>query len=77
MPEPSAINDRYGHNAGDYVLVNTARIMREVCAESTVSRWGGEEFVCLLDAHDCQVHQHNKHLYYGHYAPNSGRRAER
>ena len=41
------INDRYGHNAGDYVLVNTARIMREVCAESTVSRWGGEEFLVL------------------------------
>ena len=41
------INDRYGHNAGDYVLVNVARIMREVCSESRVSRWGGEEFLIL------------------------------
>ena len=41
------INDRYGHNAGDYVLVNVARIMREVCSGSIVSRWGGEEFLIL------------------------------
>lgn len=41
------INDRYGHNAGDYVLVNVARIMREVCTGSKVSRWGGEEFLIL------------------------------
>ena len=44
------INDRYGHNAGDYVLVNVARIMREVCAESRVSRWGGEEFLILTNS---------------------------
>lgn len=41
------INDRYGHNAGDYVLVNVARIMREVCSDGRVSRWGGEEFLIL------------------------------
>lgn len=41
------INDRYGHNAGDYVLVNVARIMHEVCSDSDVSRWGGEEFLIL------------------------------
>lgn len=39
------INDRYGHNAGDYVLINVARIMREVCAGCEISRWGGEEFL--------------------------------
>ena len=39
------INDRYGHNAGDYVLINIARIMREVCADCDISRWGGEEFL--------------------------------
>lgn len=43
------INDRYGHNAGDYVLVNVARIMREVCTDSRVSRWGGEEFLILTE----------------------------
>jgi len=39
------INDRYGHNAGDYILINVARIMREVCKDSDISRWGGEEFL--------------------------------
>ena len=41
------INDRYGHNAGDYVLREVARIMQEVCSGSTISRWGGEEFLIL------------------------------
>lgn len=39
------INDRYGHNAGDYILINVARIMREVCKDCDISRWGGEEFL--------------------------------
>ena len=39
------INDRYGHNAGDYILINVARIMREVCKGCDISRWGGEEFL--------------------------------
>ena len=41
------INDTYGHNAGDYVLVNVSRIMREVCTGCRISRWGGEEFLIL------------------------------
>ena len=39
------INDRYGHNAGDYILINVARILREVCKGCDISRWGGEEFL--------------------------------
>ncbi len=43
------INDRYGHSAGDRVLVETARKLRENCRESdSVFRFGGEEFVVLL-----------------------------
>lgn len=43
------INDRYGHSAGDRVLVETARRLRENCRESdSVFRFGGEEFVVLL-----------------------------
>ncbi len=41
------INDKYGHNAGDYVLRNVSRIMGEVCTESKIARWGGEEFLLL------------------------------
>ena len=43
------INDIYGHNAGDYVLVHIADIMRSVCKKCTVSRWGGEEFLILYE----------------------------
>ena len=41
------INDTYGHNAGDYILRETARIMIETCPDSTIARWGGEEFLIL------------------------------
>ena len=47
------INDRYGHNAGDRVLIETARQLRENCRESdSIFRFGGEEFVVLLSQTD-------------------------
>lgn len=43
------INDTYGHECGDYVLSEIARIMSSHCMENAViCRWGGEEFVILL-----------------------------
>jgi diguanylate cyclase (GGDEF)-like protein len=43
-----AVNDTYGHRAGDAVLQQTADLLREVCRESdTLVRWGGEEFLIL------------------------------
>jgi diguanylate cyclase (GGDEF)-like protein len=44
-----AINDAYGHGAGDAVLAEVAqRLSRRVRAQDTVARWGGEEFLILL-----------------------------
>ncbi len=43
------INDQFGHNAGDYVLTNLARLMNEVCQNAEISRWGGEEFLILSE----------------------------
>lgn len=43
------INDTYGHECGDYVLVEVSRAMQEVCRECTISRWGGEEFLIVAD----------------------------
>ena len=43
------INDTYGHSCGDYVLIEIARAMREVCQGCTICRWGGEEFLILSD----------------------------
>jgi diguanylate cyclase (GGDEF)-like protein len=43
------INDRYGHAAGDAVLVNVAARVREVLREDDlVVRLGGDEFAVLL-----------------------------
>jgi diguanylate cyclase (GGDEF)-like protein/PAS domain S-box-containing protein len=42
-------NDRHGHQAGDDVLVKMSRfLMRQVRAEESVVRIGGDEFVILL-----------------------------
>jgi two-component system, cell cycle response regulator len=44
-----AINDTYGHKAGDQVLVATAQAMgRHLRAEDQLGRLGGEEFLVLL-----------------------------
>jgi len=43
------INDRYGHRAGDEVLVEVAlRLSSTVRASDVLSRWGGDEFCLLL-----------------------------
>jgi diguanylate cyclase (GGDEF)-like protein/PAS domain S-box-containing protein len=43
------INDNYGHQAGDRVLVNVAHTFAETIRVGDVlARWGGEEFVFLL-----------------------------
>lgn len=39
------INDQYGHACGDEVLVRLSEILKEVCKDNAVSRWGGEEFL--------------------------------
>jgi diguanylate cyclase (GGDEF)-like protein len=46
-----ALNDRYGHDAGDEALVEVVRRLREqLRTTDLVSRWGGEEFVVLAPA---------------------------
>ncbi len=43
------INDNYGHPAGDEVIRQTARLLRETVREIDIpGRYGGEEFVVIL-----------------------------
>lgn len=41
-------NDRYGHGAGDLMLVRFAKILQETSEHALVARYGGEEFSVLL-----------------------------
>jgi len=45
------VNDAHGHDAGDEVLRDFARVLRESCREVDVpARYGGEEFAVLMPA---------------------------
>jgi len=49
MDHFKAVNDEYGHNIGDKVLKELAKILEDTVRESdVVIRYGGEEFIVLL-----------------------------
>lgn len=43
------INDHYGHAVGDQVLMILGNMMKKVCKDCIISRWGGEEFLVSGD----------------------------
>ena len=50
------VNDRFGHTVGDRVLKMVATSLAASCAPHLVGRWGGEEFVVVMEgdkAADC------------------------
>lgn len=44
-----SFNDTYGHEAGDLILVEVSKVLKEsVRKNDKVARWGGEEFLIVL-----------------------------
>ena len=53
-----SINDTYGHNVGDSVLVELSSLVKErIVDEDILVRWGGEEFVVVVYTEDLNVTQ--------------------
>ncbi|MCD4796042.1 MAG: sensor domain-containing diguanylate cyclase [Candidatus Cloacimonetes bacterium] len=53
------INDTYGHDAGDFILVSIADLMRSsIRKQDVISRWGGDEFLLLLPQTDANGGKH-------------------
>jgi diguanylate cyclase (GGDEF)-like protein/PAS domain S-box-containing protein len=50
------INDRWGHDTGDGVLIALVRCcQKDLRKADMIVRWGGEEFLVLLPASDCDL----------------------
>jgi len=50
-----SINDTFGHQVGDKVLIRIAQLLKETVRKSDyISRWGGEEFSILLNNIDIE-----------------------
>jgi diguanylate cyclase (GGDEF)-like protein len=43
-----SVNDEFGHQAGDAMLMQVAEVLRESCrASDSIARWGGDEFLVV------------------------------
>jgi diguanylate cyclase (GGDEF)-like protein len=50
-----SVNDRFGHDAGDRVLINMTEIVnRNLRRGDVLARWGGEEFLLIMPNTDVE-----------------------
>lgn len=51
-----ALNDRFGHDIGDALLIGIANRLTSLCLHyEEVGRWCGDEFVCILPYHNREL----------------------
>lgn len=72
------VNDNYGHQTGDKVLVHLAKILQQnTRATDLVGRWGGEEFMILCQATELsaanQLAEKIRYLVAAYEFPNAGK----
>lgn len=64
------VNDRYGHKAGDSVLIELAELIKKNLSQYDLfGRWGGEEFIVITDSvgHDAiQLAEHYRRIIAAH-----------
>ncbi|QJW48481.1 GGDEF domain-containing protein [bacterium BFN5] len=64
------VNDVFGHQQGDLLLISMAEILKKACRPSDIiARWGGDEFVVLLpqtDQEECRKVCFGDQSLYGH-----------
>lgn len=49
MDDFKEINDTFGHHIGDKVLIQAAKVLKNITQDKSVAaRWGGEEFALYL-----------------------------
>jgi len=62
-----SVNDTFGHEAGDQVLIQVAERLKESIRKGDgLFRWGGEEFVIVLPHTDCASAHHVIERIYEH-----------
>lgn len=70
-------NDTFGHDVGDLILKEMAEIFKEVCGkEGFVSRYGGDEFIVLVNDNKRESLEEKAKQIYAKIAEKNGFRAE-
>ncbi len=50
-----SVNDRYGHSVGDRVLKLVAKTLEDICRPHFIGRWGGEEFIVVMQSDNVEA----------------------
>jgi diguanylate cyclase (GGDEF)-like protein len=49
------INDTYGHDCGDQIIIQIGTLLADHLFNATVGRWGGEEFLAVIAVNDTKT----------------------